>query len=562
MHQSLIVSKYSKYNLMLVIIGIAINVALAFFAYSVGIPLYFDAAGTILVSCLCGTFPGIITAVATNVLCAFFNQYSVYYGLIGVVIAIISAWFMHSQKYKNWINFFVMVFYLALFAGGLGLCFQWFLLGEPQMEIVREQARITSGSQAGPGYFFAAILLNIGLNYIDKAIAFVIALLIFHRIPKAAREGMRNAQWRQKVLSQEEVEAIREEHRGRTLRTRWTVALSLTATSLAAVIIWIALMTSNGSMQEDLQFLFKTLMGFSGFFVLILGSGLWISGYYLVYPISSLSDMAKQFVDDLDNPEKTDQNVRALRKLAIITNDEVEALYKSICDMASATAEQMRSIQYLNNSSSKLQNGLIIAMANMVESRNEGRQAHIQKTTEYVRVILNGLKRRGYYAEKLTKKYMQDVEMSAPLHDVGKIKIPDTLLEKPGRLTEEEATLMRMHTVEGGRILEDAMLNLEGENYLKEARNMAIYHHERWDGKGYPEGLHGQVIPLSARIMAVANEFDGLTTPRTYRPAYKLEKAMEIIKERSGEQFDPKCVEAFEDSLADVKRILKKYQEK
>ena len=118
---------------------------------------------------------------------------------------------------------------------------------------------------------------------------------------------------------------------------------------------------------------------------------------------------------------------------------------------------------------------------------------------------------------------------------------------------------MKTHTTAGKKIMEDAISTVQGENYLKEARNMAAYHHERWDGKGYPEGLHGEVIPLSARIMAVADVFDALTSPRVYKEAFPLEKALSIITEESGKQFDPKCVEVFMKALPEVKVVLKKY---
>ena len=133
------------------------------------------------------------------------------------------------------------------------------------------------------------------------------------------------------------------------------------------------------------------------------------------------------------------------------------------------------------------------------------------------------------------------------------------MLNKPGKLTDEEYEIIKTHTVVGKKIMEKAINTVEGENYLKEARNMAAYHHERWDGKGYPEGLHGEVIPLAARIMAVADVFDALTSPRVYKPAFPLEKAIEMIKEGAGTQFDPKCVEVFIEALPEVKAVLRKY---
>ena len=208
-----------------------------------------------------------------------------------------------------------------------------------------------------------------------------------------------------------------------------------------------------------------------------------------------------------------------------------------------------------------MQNGLIITMADMVENRDSDTGAHIQKTAEYVRIIVNGLKRKGYYAEKLTSKYMSDVVMSAPLHDVGKINISDAILNKPGKLSDEEYEIMKTHTTLGRNLLEKAISTISGENYLKEARNMAAYHHEKWDGSGYPEGLHGEVIPLSARIMAVADVFDALSSKRVYKPAFPLNQALEIISNGAGKEFDPKCVEVFMDSLDEVKRVLRKYKE-
>ncbi|MCR5675235.1 MAG: HD domain-containing protein [Lachnospiraceae bacterium] len=206
-----------------------------------------------------------------------------------------------------------------------------------------------------------------------------------------------------------------------------------------------------------------------------------------------------------------------------------------------------------------MQDGLIITMADMVESRDPDTGAHVQKTAAYVKIIVEGLKRKGYYPEKITPTFESDVIRSAPLHDIGKIHIPDSVLNKPGKLTEQEFEIMKTHTTAGRKILEKAIDTVGAENYLKEARNMAACHHERWDGNGYPEKLYGEMIPLSARIMAVADVFDALTSTRVYKPAFPMEKAVTIIEEGSGTQFDPKCVEVFLEALPEVREVLEKY---
>jgi HD-GYP domain-containing protein (c-di-GMP phosphodiesterase class II) len=154
---------------------------------------------------------------------------------------------------------------------------------------------------------------------------------------------------------------------------------------------------------------------------------------------------------------------------------------------------------------------------------------------------------------------MEYVEKSAPLHDVGKIRIPDAVLNKPGKLTPEEFEIMKTHATVGKEIIDKAISTVEGGSYLKEARNMAAYHHERWDGKGYPEGLKGEEIPLSARVMAVADVFDALTSKRIYKPAFSIEEALKIIEEGRGTQFDPRCVDVFLEALPDVRAVIRRY---
>ncbi len=310
---------------------------------------------------------------------------------------------------------------------------------------------------------------------------------------------------------------------------------------------------------DGISFLMEMITVFLGFFIVLCAFVVWLAEYHLIIPINSISGSMDRLSHADDSQESMDEDIRSFRKLGIRTGDELENLYRSAGSMMKNQAEQMRSIRRLSDSTAKMQDGLIVTMADMVENRDSDTGAHVQKTAAYVKIIVEGLKKKGYYAAKLTPKFMSDVVRSAPLHDIGKINIPDGVLNKPGKLTDEEFEIMKTHTTAGKRIMENAISTVEGDNYLKEARNMAAYHHERWDGKGYPEGIHGEVIPLSARIMAVADVFDALSSPRVYKPAFPLERSLSILEEGKGTQFDPKCVEVFMDALPEVKAVLRKY---
>ena len=308
------------------------------------------------------------------------------------------------------------------------------------------------------------------------------------------------------------------------------------------------------------DFLVRVILTLAGFFLLVLAYALWVTGIYMVYPINTVVAGVESFIRAGADQEALDESVRALRAIDVHTGDEVEKLYHAICDMAANQTEQLRTLRRFSENTQRMQEGLIITMADLVENRDSDTGAHIQKTAAYVKIIVEGLLRKGYYAEKITPKFISDCVRSAPLHDVGKINIPDSVLNKPGKLTDEEYEIIKTHTTAGRMIMEKAISTVEGENYLKEALNMAAYHHERWDGRGYPEGLHGEVIPLSARIMSVADVFDALASPRIYKPAFPLDQALSIIREGAGTQFDPKCVEVFLEALPEVKAILQKYQ--
>jgi len=185
------------------------------------------------------------------------------------------------------------------------------------------------------------------------------------------------------------------------------------------------------------------------------------------------------------------------------------------------------------------------SMASIVEARSVETGDHIKRVSTYTEMIANSLRDIGLYRDILTDEYISTLVLSAPLHDIGKVSIPDAVLLKPGKLTAEEFEVIKTHALKGAEIIETTMNGLESEDYIAMASDIAKYHHERWDGTGYSCGLKGTEIPLSARIVALADCYDAMTSVRCYKDAFPDEKAMEIIRSESGTHFDPDIVEAF-----------------
>ena len=204
---------------------------------------------------------------------------------------------------------------------------------------------------------------------------------------------------------------------------------------------------------------------------------------------------------------------------------------------------------------SNMQSGMISFMAEVVENRDDNTGGHIRRTAKYVEDIVKELRKKGLYSDILTDQYVKDMVVAAPLHDFGKIHIPDAVLNKPGKLTDEEFEIMKTHAKAGEELLAHAEEELGESEYLNIAVEMAAYHHEWWNGNGYPYGISREEIPLCARIMAVADVFDALTSKRCYKSAMPLEKAYAIIREESGTHFDPVVVEAFFAAMKNVEKM-------
>lgn len=207
----------------------------------------------------------------------------------------------------------------------------------------------------------------------------------------------------------------------------------------------------------------------------------------------------------------------------------------------------------------QMQHNIIITMADIVENRDENTGGHIRRTAKYVEIIALHLKEEELYLNILTDQYISDMITAAPLHDIGKIHIPDAVLKKEGKFTPEEYEIMKSHTTSGKRLLQQAERTLGNSSYLDIAVQMAGYHHEWWNGRGYPEGLRGQDIPLCARIMAVADVFDAIVSQRCYKGAMSIDEAYELIRHDSGTHFDPVLVDVFIDARDEITAIAQEF---
>jgi putative two-component system response regulator len=193
----------------------------------------------------------------------------------------------------------------------------------------------------------------------------------------------------------------------------------------------------------------------------------------------------------------------------------------------------------------RIHNATISVIANMVENRDKVTGKHIERTQRYLELLVNELVRADVYSDEISGWDMSLLLPSAQLHDVGKIFISDIVLNKPDKLTDDEFELIKRHCTEGERIIDEIIDKSEEDSFLLRAKKFAGYHHEKWNGSGYPRGLKGEEIPLEGRIMAIADVYDALVSERPYKKPFTHEQAVEIIEKDSGTHFDPKIVEAF-----------------
>ena len=261
---------------------------------------------------------------------------------------------------------------------------------------------------------------------------------------------------------------------------------------------------------------------------------------YLVFIVLWMITFAIWVVLTLLNILKQRQQLEQLRR-------QLEEKVREQTEEIRVQAEKMEDFQW----------EVIESLASLIESRDWNTGDHVKNTSKYVAVIANEMLRMHLHPDIITEKYVDILIKVAPLHDVGKIKISDVILNKPGKFTPEEYEIMKNHAACGGEIVESILGRNADTQMVQIAKDIARYHHEKWDGTGYPEGKKGENIPLAARIMAVADVFDALVSRRVYKDPFSVEDAFEIIKEEAGKQFDEEIVNVFMKMKPEIIKQLK-----
>jgi PAS domain S-box-containing protein len=204
----------------------------------------------------------------------------------------------------------------------------------------------------------------------------------------------------------------------------------------------------------------------------------------------------------------------------------------------------------------------ILGFAHITEFRDHGTGCHLERLRDYTRILARGLREHPKYANYIDDAYIEDLSLSAVLHDIGKVGIADSILLKAGKLAEEEFEKMKSHARLGGEALSRIASELKHESFLTLGKEVAYYHHEKWDGTGYPEGLSGEKIPLSARIVALADVYDALISERPYKRSYTHEEAVAEITSQCGKHFDPEIVDVFTEKESIFNALARKYRDK
>jgi len=432
-----------------------------------------------------------------------------------IVPTVLCVIYANSKKEHHFIN--LPIVFSAIGTSGWGL----YAVEEIIMVIVA----LNMGYHVNVGYIFVSSGLNI---LMEALITFTLAYFItstIHRkyvLPDLYPEGHIN-----------KIKGVKQPSIGFLFLVNY---LSVTLFPVVFLLmIYLNLLDGTGN-PLDLNLLI--MIGIILFFGLVITAAF---SSYFDKPILKLKKRI-ELIEDGDYKSKT----------RIVTNDSFGELSDILNDMTESLDAKTQKIY-------EIQNSIVTGMATMVESRDNSTGGHIKRTSDCVRVFINELIKNPAYSN-LSEIFCTSVIKAAPMHDLGKIAVDDAILRKPGKFTDEEYEKMKIHPEEGAKIVEKVLSSVEDEELKKIAINVAHYHHEKWNGQGYPCKISGESIPLESRIMALADVFDALVSKRCYKDSFTYEKAFEIIKDSLGSHFDPKLGEEFIKCRPQLEELYNSYE--
>lgn len=555
MDSNAIKSKSLVASILLVPGGIALNYVLAQLVLMLHIPIFMDSLGTILVTILGGFIPGMLVGFSLNMLNGLKDPITLYYGIISIMFVPIIVFLAKKGCFSSLKKAWKPILLMTAIGGAFGSCLTWLLYGRSIGRGISAPYTMALVHR-GMSLFSAQFTADVIIDLVDKCVIVFLAITILKVMPESF---YRLFPYRLINITEDEVITYRKV----SLRTQVIIALSINSLFVGGIstyinslyhrrnLISIYTNISTGIVNMDMvnrQMVILITRNISIVFAVSLLFAMLVliyCDYQFVVPINNMTKYANMFAFKDKATKKKAENL--LLTLKLNSGDEIESLQKALQKMTHDTNEYIKTIEKDIDQITKLRDGMILCFADLVEGRDDCTGMHIKHTAKYVSVIAHELQKNPKYKEILTDEYIKQLVILAPLHDIGKIKIPDEILNKPGKLTDEEFELVKKHTIYGELFIHQIRLNVDitDNEFFQIAVDMAVAHHERYDGKGYPYGLNGESIPLAARIMAVSDVFDALVSKRSYKEGYDTETALQIIKDESGTHFDPDVVEAF-----------------
>lgn len=308
--------------------------------------------------------------------------------------------------------------------------------------------------------------------------------------------------------------------------------------------IYIAVGTSENLIAVEKAAFMKNISALVGFFSIIvfLLAALFLNkkAVKIVKQVESLLEKGikpegEGFLDKITDSE-------------IKSGNELENLYKNFVKIYFSKVR-------LDAAISKTDSGSVDEILGLIKRMDNYTRLHLDNSIRYLVLLINEMRNRDKYKSLISDKDFENLILAAPLHDVGKLVIPREIMQKPGKFTDEEYEIAKKHSFLGSKVIEEMYQKNNNEEYLEVARIIALYHHEKWDGTGYPEGLKGEEIPFAARVMAVCDVFDAVLSKRVYKEAYSFEDSFKIIEKGRGTYFDPDIVDIFVESKDKIYKL-------